>query len=72
MLESPAADQLANSSSASSSTLNCQGMSEPFTKFQIKTSPKRMKARLKQFTIVPKKLKGLLFAKVMISKLMAL
>lgn len=73
MLESPAADRLANSSSADgSSTLNCQGMSEPFTKFQIKTSSKGMEARLKQLTIVAKKLKELLFAKVLISKLMAI
>lgn len=70
MLKS-AAYQLANLSSGdSTSTLNCQGKSEPFTEFQIKTSPKGMEVRFEHLTTVEKK--GLLSAKVMISKLMAI
>lgn len=58
MLESPVADQLANSASADgTSTLNCQGRSELFTKFQTETSPKGMEARFKDLTVA-KKLRG--------------
>ena len=46
--ESPAADQLANSSSADgTSTLDCPRRSELFTKFKTETSPKGMEARAK-------------------------
>lgn len=54
------------------SALNCQGRSEPFTKFQTETSPKGMEARFKASYNSGKKVKGLLLAKVMISKWMAI
>ena len=56
MLTSPAADQLANSSSGDgTSTLNCQGRSEPFTKFQTETSPKGMEVSFKHLTTAVKR-----------------